>query len=105
MKRKCRQPSRRSSSLLIACATAAHPRLPRECGTPQTWCSDFLSALVLRINGNTKTGVKSTLAMQKIERTEPDPALFQIPEGYAVTESVAEPRKRVTPNPAPTVQP
>lgn len=73
--------------------------------TSELWCSDSLSALVLRITANTKTGVKSTLAMEKIERTEPDPALFQIPPDYAVTESVAEPRDHRTPNPAPNEQP
>jgi hypothetical protein len=73
--------------------------------TSELWCSDSLSALVLRITSNTKTGVQSTIAMQKIERTEPDPALFQIPADYAITESVAEPRERRTPNPALTAQP
>lgn len=73
--------------------------------TSELWCSDSLSALVLRITGNTKSGVKSTIAMQKIERTEPDPALFQIPSDYAITESVAEPRDHRTPNPAPNEQP
>jgi hypothetical protein len=52
------------------------------------WCSDELSAVVLRVTENTRNGLKSTIAMRKIERTEPDPALFQIPPDYAVTESV-----------------
>jgi hypothetical protein len=78
---------------------------PSGASTTDRWCSDSLSALVLTINANSETGVKSTIAMQKIERTEPDPTLFQIPPDYAVTESIAEPRKRVTPNPAPTAQP
>ena len=78
---------------------------PNGDNTSELWCSDSLSALVLRITANTKTGVKSTLAMQKIERTDPDPALFQIPPDYAVTESVAEPRDRRTPTPAPNEQP
>jgi hypothetical protein len=46
--------------------------------------------------------------MQKIDRTEPDPALFQIPPDYAVTESVAEPRDRrnqSAPSPTPSNQP
>jgi|SRR5579863_1710001 len=73
--------------------------------TSELWCSDSLSALVLRITANTKTGVKSTIAMQKIERTEPDPALFQIPEGYAITESVAEPREHRGPNATTNEQP
>jgi hypothetical protein len=56
------------------------------------WCSDELSAVVLRITENTKSGFKSSVAMRNIERTVPDPALFQIPEGYAVTETLQEPR-------------
>ena len=78
---------------------------PNGDNTSELWCSDSLSALVLRITANTKTGVKSTLAMQKIEHTEPDPALFQIPPDYAIAESVAEPRDRRTSNPAPNQQP
>jgi hypothetical protein len=73
--------------------------------TSELWCSDSLSALVLRITGNTKSGMKSAIAMQKIERTEPDAALFQIPPDYAVTESVAEPRERRKTNAAPNEQP
>jgi hypothetical protein len=55
----------------------------------EVWCSDELAAVVLRTTESTKTGFKTAIAMRKIERTEPDPALFQIPAGYAVTESVA----------------
>jgi hypothetical protein len=73
--------------------------------TTERWCSDSLSALVLTITGNTKTAVKSIIAMQKTERIEPDPALFQIPEGYTITESVAEPREHRTLNAAPATQP
>jgi hypothetical protein len=62
--------------------------------TNERWCSDDLSALVLTVNENTKTGTKFTVAMQKIERIEPDPSLFQIPPDYAVTESVAPPLGR-----------
>ncbi len=78
---------------------------PNGDSTSERWCSDSLSALVLIITGNNKTGVKSTLAMQKIERTEPDPALFQIPPDYAVTESVAEPREQRKTTAAPIAQP
>jgi hypothetical protein len=72
---------------------AAGEESPNGGSTSERWCSDSLSALVLTITGNTRTGVKSTIAMQKIERTEPDPVLFQIPPDYTVTESVAEPAK------------
>jgi hypothetical protein len=61
--------------------------------TNERWCSDSLSAMVLTVSSNTKTGTKTTLAMRHIDRTEPDPALFQIPADYAITESVAEPRE------------
>jgi len=58
-----------------------------------TWCSDDLSAIVLTVAEDPKTGEKYTQAMQNIVRTEPDPLLFQVPPGYTVTESVAEPRE------------
>ncbi len=69
------------------------------------WCSDELSAVVLIVTENTKTGAKSSTAMRNIERTEPDPALFQIPPDYAVSESVAEPHERHNPHVAPSEQP
>ena len=73
--------------------------------TTERCCSDSLSAIVLTVYGNTKTGVKSTMAMRNIERSEPDPALFQIPPDCAITESVAEPRERQKPNALPNAQP
>jgi hypothetical protein len=78
---------------------------PKGESTSERWCADSLSALVLTIAGNTKTGVKTTIAMRNIDRTEPDPALFQIPPDYTVTESVAEPRQRRDTNVAPNEQP
>jgi hypothetical protein len=56
----------------------------------ERWCSDDLSAIVLTVFEDTKTGVKTSIAMQNIERAEPDPTLFQIPPNYAVTESIEE---------------
>jgi hypothetical protein len=89
-------------------ATASE-ETPNGDSASERWCSDSLSALVLTITGNTKTGMRSTTTMQKIERTEPDAALLQIPSEYAVTESVAEPRERgntyVAPNEPPAQQP
>lgn len=73
--------------------------------TTDRWCSDDLSALVLTVSENARTGAKSSVGMQKIDRTEPDPSLFQIPPGYAVTESVAEPHKRITTPPPVNSQP
>jgi hypothetical protein len=63
----------------------------------ERWCSDDLSALILTDTKDTKGGLKSSVAIRNIERTEPDPALFQIPQGYAVSESVAEPQVRHSP--------
>jgi hypothetical protein len=57
----------------------------------ERWCSEDLSALILTISQNTKTGRKSTVAMHNIERTEPDPQLFQIPPNYTITETVEGP--------------
>jgi hypothetical protein len=73
----------------------------------ERWCSDELSAIVLTVNENTKTGFKRTIAMKNIERTEPDAALFQIPQDYAITESVAEDHVRTRPasNPEPAEAP
>jgi hypothetical protein len=73
--------------------------------TRDVWCSDQLAAVVLSVMNHPKTGVKSSIAMQHIDRNEPDQALFQIPPDYAVTESVAEPRPRHTPALAPAAQP
>ena len=58
----------------------------------EIWCSDQLSAVVLTVMPNLRTGAKSTIAMQNIERTEPDASLFQIPRDYSISESVSEPR-------------
>jgi hypothetical protein len=62
--------------------------------TMDRWCPYELSSLVLTVTMNAKTGAQSSVAMEKIERTEPDPSLFQIPPDYAVSESVAEPHER-----------
>jgi hypothetical protein len=83
---------------------AAGEESPNGENTSELWCSDSLSALVLRITGNTKSGTKTTLAIQKIERTEPDPALFQIPPDYTITESVAEPHEHRNLSAAPNEQ-
>ncbi len=73
--------------------------------TSERWCSDQLAAVVLTVSQGTHSEVKLVRGMRNIERSEPDPTLFQIPADYAVTESVAEPRPRHTPAPPPTDQP
>jgi hypothetical protein len=84
-------------------ATDGGDRIPNE-EVIDTWCSDELSAVVLRVT-ETRSGMKVTAAMQNIVRGEPDPALFQIPPGYAVTESIADPRESHESVIMPRVQP
>jgi len=67
----------------------------------EIWCSDQLSAVVLTVMPNMRTGAKSTIAMQNIERTEPDASLFQIPRDYSISESVAESHGSRTPTGSP----
>jgi hypothetical protein len=63
----------------------------------ERWCSDELAAIVLTVSENAKTGKKTTTAMKNIERIEPDASLFQIPQDYSITETVAKPPERPTP--------
>jgi hypothetical protein len=71
----------------------------------ERWCSDEISALVLTVSENTKTGRKSTVAMRNIERTEPDPQLFRIPADYSITETAEGPPPRTSTNVSTTSQP
>lgn len=63
------------------------PELQPLARTTERWCSDELSAIVLTVSEDPKTGKNTTRAMRNIERTEPDPQLFQIPPNYSVIES------------------
>jgi len=51
--------------------------------TTETWTSPALRTTVLQINDDPRSGV-STMELTEIERGAPDPALFQVPEGYTV---------------------
>jgi hypothetical protein len=51
--------------------------------TLEMWTSRELGLVVLEIDDDPRTGVKTT-ELTDIERGEPDPALFQAPEGYAI---------------------
>jgi hypothetical protein len=52
------------------------------------WCSDQLGAVILQSHAtaNAKFSNKSDTLMQKIQRTEPNPSLFQIPSDYTILE-------------------
>ena len=52
------------------------------------WCSDQLGAVILQwhVTANAKFSNKSDTLMRKIQRTEPNPSLFQIPSDYTILE-------------------
>jgi hypothetical protein len=57
--------------------------------THESWFSPELKLLVMTINDDPRNGT-STMELMDIERAEPDPALFQVPEGYTVKERTPE---------------
>ena len=50
----------------------------------ETWCSEELGAIVLRITSTRDKGKTRQVAIINIRRENPDEALFQIPSGYKV---------------------
>jgi hypothetical protein len=56
----------------------------------EIWCSEELAVVVQENTSNTKSEMKTSLTLTNLVRQEPDPSLFQIPEGYSVTESVPD---------------
>jgi hypothetical protein len=59
--------------------------------TQERWCSEELAVLVLQSNSNSRAETTSSRTLTNLERREPDPALFQIPADYTVSETVAQP--------------
>jgi hypothetical protein len=57
--------------------------------TSEEWESTELGIEVLRIDDDPRTGVRTT-ELTDIERGDPDPALFQAPEGYTVKDQNPE---------------
>ncbi|MGA9672532.1 MAG: hypothetical protein WBQ94_25175, partial [Terracidiphilus sp.] len=53
--------------------------------THESWVSPELKLVVMSTNDDPRSGT-STMELTDIERAEPDPALFQVPEGYTVKE-------------------
>ena len=51
----------------------------------ETWTSPDLGMVVLSINDDPRTGVRTT-ELTDLDRNEPDPALFKVPEGYTIQE-------------------
>jgi hypothetical protein len=53
--------------------------------TSETWRSTELKLVIRSINNDPRSGV-TTIELTDIQQGEPDPALFQVPEGYTVKE-------------------
>jgi len=51
--------------------------------TSEMWMSPDLKIIVLSINEDPRTGTQ-TIELTNLDRSEPDPALFQVPEGYTI---------------------
>jgi hypothetical protein len=60
----------------------------------ETWCSEELGTIILRVIGTEKKSNTQTIAMVNIQRGEPDATLFQIPPGYRILERVNDPASR-----------
>jgi hypothetical protein len=58
--------------------------------THETWMSIDLRISVLQIDDDPRTGVRTTQLID-IERGEPDPALFDPPEGYTIKDQYPNP--------------
>ena len=62
----------------------------------ELWVSDELAADVLQIRTDPSKGDEYRIALNNVQRVEPDPSLFQIPADYAVTKTASGPgRDRV----------
>lgn len=62
----------------------------------ELWCSEELGAVLLESISGSLDGPKTEEALTKIERTEPDPALFEIPSDYTVSDALQQPRLGAT---------
>jgi hypothetical protein len=59
--------------------------------TSERWMAEDLKLVVMSVNDDPRTGT-STMELTDLEKSEPDPALFQVPEGYAVKDRTPEPQ-------------
>jgi hypothetical protein len=53
----------------------------------ETWCSEELGTMILRITNTEDAGKTRRVAMVNIRRENPDEVLFQIPSNYKVEEA------------------
>jgi hypothetical protein len=52
----------------------------------ETWYSPELKITLFPVNSDPRTGTRTT-EVTEIDRTEPDPAVFQVPDGYTVKDA------------------
>lgn len=74
----------------------------------ETWCSEDLGAILLSVDGGAEDGPSLQIAMTQIQRTEPDPSLFDIPPDYTVSDTLQPPRfvgRAATQSPEPSSPP
>ena len=64
--------------------------------TNETWRSAELGITMLATNSDPRTGVRTTKVVS-ISRAEPDPALFQVPSDYTITEAPKPPAPQASP--------
>jgi hypothetical protein len=60
----------------------------------ESWCSEELGAVILRVIGTEKKGNTQTISMVNIQRGEPDATLFEIPPDYRIAERMNNPAVR-----------
>lgn len=58
----------------------------------ETWCSEELGAILLSVDGGAEDGPRLQIALTQIQRTEPDPSLFDIPPDYTVSDTLQPPQ-------------
>jgi hypothetical protein len=59
--------------------------------TFERWMAQDLGLVVMSVNDDPRNGT-TTMELTDLEKGEPDPALFQVPEGYTVKDRTPEPQ-------------
>jgi len=71
--------------------------------TREIWCSEEMGAVLLQVLTSSRPGTKSEFALTNLVRQEPDPALFEIPADFTISERVMERMRK--PQTAPVAKP
>jgi hypothetical protein len=56
----------------------------------ETWASDDIAATILEIRTDPKTHMASVNTLTDIKRVDPDPTIFEIPQGYKINPTADE---------------